>query len=729
MKYILLFCSIFTLSAQNIKFKNSEFSGPVFTFKKNHNNLFIGAGSALECFNISNQFNYEFVAKSHSNDVITGITIVDNYIYANNNGIGVTIFKINENNTLSFKKVIFDTIISGHSPAVVLNENAIIFGLGSYGLIVADITDKENPQVIQKIKLPDFLLSLQKYNNMIFASDRSYGIFIFNVTDNLLTPVDTFKINEINYWYYCYVDSNKDKLYVYGHKNLLPVSDTVSIVQYSLNPLNLQQYQSIFRFYARPCVSLTTTENIVYASCWENGTYAIDFSNSNNVQIKYNIPTNNYSIWVDKLNDTIIGIANLSSGLRLYIVNQTTYYELFTIDNFYSDIRGVAIKNNYVYTALLNKGIGIARVLSDSLVKDTIIPVNNIKNIYVSGNYLFSSCDNEGIKIFSLQNSLIPSYVTTIVKPNNNGALSTIRYNNYLMAIDCYYSLLSRPVVLSIWDLSNVNSPVLISQTQITVQNFPYDRPQIFCDLFYPYLSISCFNDALAGSIHIIDISNIQQPQIIYSIQNIYSGQIKFYPTNDELYLLVAVGSSTCGIQNGFKIFKFENSELTELSFFNTGSNGNRTIGLDYYNNYVFIAQGGLSAYGKIIAVDVSNVNNPEYVGECVIGSNTNHSELMLYDNYILHSAGSPGLMLLKFEFQNQISPIFYQLQDTFNSTCNIFTNLNISENITLYDVSGRVLSGNINSYKFQNVLSNLTFGFYLVNKGDKIYKFIKTVY
>ncbi|MCX7954845.1 MAG: T9SS type A sorting domain-containing protein [Bacteroidales bacterium] len=727
--FIILLIHFSLLShSQQLTFQNTVFSGPVFTFKKYQNKLFIGAGSAIEYFNFVDINNYQFRSKSHSNDIITGITVIDNYIYANNNGLGINIFKLHDNENLIFKKRILDTIIAGHSPAIILNSNTIVFGVGSYGLIVADISNKENPQILQKIKFPDFLLSVQKFGNIIFASDRSYGIFIFNYEDSTLVSLDTFKINGINYWYYCYVDTTTNKLYVYGHKNLLPIADTVTIVRFDLNTMNFQQYESIYKFYSRPCISITTTNNIVFASCWENGTYAIDFSNNIQPQINYVIPTNSYSIWVDKLNDTIIGIAQLSEGLKVYHVASSNYYLIASIDNYYSDCKGIGIKNNYVYTAIINKGIGIGKIVNDSLKQEGILPLNKVKNIYVCNEYLFALCDDDGTKVYSLQNNIVPQYLTTLLKPTSNGALNAIKHNNYLFVIDCYYQFISRPIKLTVWDLSNLSTPVIISEVLITVQNFPYDRPQIFVDFLYPYLAISCFNDALPGSLHIVDVSNINNPQVVCTLPNIYCGQIKYYQLTNETYLLVATGSSTNGIKNGFKIFRVENNSLTEVSEFISGTNGNRTIGIDNYTNYVFIVQGGLSAFGKIIVTDIQNIYNPQLINEYLIGSNTNHSDLKVYNNYLLHSSGSPGFMLLKFDMQNHIMPIFYDNQIRSTEYQSVFDLLKYNYPITIYDVTGRkiVVSNKMNSYL---ELNNLHFGIYFIKVNNNIYKIIKNSY
>jgi len=653
----------FCVYSQQVTFRNAAISGPVFTFKAVANTLYIGSGSALEIFDITDINNIQLIGKQHSTDVVTYIATKGNTVYAGNNGIGTAIFDINTPSQPVFKGLIYDSLIPGHQPPVI-DGNTGFFSYGSYGIKVLDLNNAQQPTEICDWQTPDFMLSIGKMGDTIFAADRTYGLFLLDFSNNQLSVFDTITTSAIQSWHTFHIDTAHNYLWLYGYGSAVPYNDSLAVVVYNLDPLSFMDVVSEFKMASRPAASLTTKNNKAYLSCWEDGVRVIDFSNMGTPQQTAIIPSASYALWVDFINDSVLGIAQYDSGLELFNINNITPALLNTVDT-YGDISSIAMSGNYVYSIVSGEGIAVCKIeTSDSLKEISLLrQYPNVKDLVVKNNTLLAASDAHGVLVFDITDKEFPVLTDSLKKPSNNGALSLHLSGNTLFVGESYHFFLSRPVLLSVWDISNINNPVFRSETTITTQNFPYDRPMIFMDVQDSQMVMSCWNDALEGSLHILDVQNTAQISILTEMPA-RAGQLKMKLINQQPAVLCAWGTSLLSQFNGLRIFALNNPLAPVLiGEYPTGMNGNRTIGLAVSDHYVYLSEGGLSAHGFITVLDYSKPTLPQLHSRLKIGSNTNHSHLKVYDNYLLHSAGSPGLMLFKISGTTHIPE--YSTQNT----------------------------------------------------------------
>ncbi|HOY31362.1 MAG TPA: T9SS type A sorting domain-containing protein [Bacteroidales bacterium] len=733
--FISLSCHI---AAQSIEYRNVVISGPVFTFKAVGNTLYLGAGSALEIFDISNIDNIQYVGKQHSTDVVTSVAQKGNTVYAGNNGIGTAVFDVSHPAVPVFHGLLYDSLIPGHQPPAI-DGNTGFFSYGSYGIKVLDLSNTLQPVEICGWQTPDFMLSIGKKGDTIYAADRNNGIFLLNYENNQLTVFDTVKHPSITSWHQFHIDTLNNYFWLYGYGSAVPYNDSLGIIVYDLNPLAFMNIVSTYKILSRPAASLTVKNDTAYLACWEDGVRVVDFSNMLNPQQVAIIPSPKYSLWVDLINDSILGIAQYDYGLEMININTHNLDTYHVIDT-YGDVSGIAVSGNYVYTIVDGEGLAVCSIEpSDTLKEITMLPqFPNLKDVAVKNNYLFAASDASGVLVFDITNKELPILIDSLKKPNNNGALSLQISGNYLFAGESYYFFLSRPVLLSLWDISNISDPVFISETNITTQNFPYDRPLIFMSVRDSLLVMSCWNDALEGSMHILDVSNKSQPSILAQLPS-RAGQLEITTLDQQPVILCAWGTSSLAQFNGLKIFSLDDPSAPVLSGeYQTGINGNRTIGLSVSDSYVYLAEGCLSAFGHITVLDCSNPAQPLFHSRVKIGSNTNHSHLKITGHYLLHSSGSPGLMLFKVSGSTHIAEsdkktsadiliypnpasgkVFIELDQP---SCAV---------IDVFDISGRQIHVNtmITNHHVQLDLSLLESGVYLIRIMTANQEYIERIF
>ena len=133
----------------------------------------------------------------------------------------------------------------------------------------------------------------------------------------------------------------------------------------------------------------------------------------------------------------------------------------------------MALRNNFVYTAINGEGIGIAYIDSnENLIESHILyGYENVKELAVYENYLLAASDADGIIVFDISTASNLVFSHSFLKNTNNGALSILVKDHYLIVAESYYQFWTSPVLLSVWDISQINSPVLLSETLITTQN------------------------------------------------------------------------------------------------------------------------------------------------------------------------------------------------------------------------------------------------------------------
>ena len=741
MKQFILFTFVFfslnsgSIKSQGLDYISSSVSGPVFTIHSTGNRMYAGSGSALEIFDISDIQNPVLISKAHASDCVTSISIKGNSLYAGNNGIGTTIFNIADENHPINTGLIYDNLIPGHQPPVICG-NTGFFSYGSYGLKVMDLTDELNPVEITGWQAPDFMLSVMKKGDTLYTTDRSAGLIIFSYQNNTLLALDTVDIPVMSAWHYCSIDSVNNYLWVYGYKNVVPYNDTLVVNLYSIHPSSYLQILSTFKIKSRPAAHLVSKNLTAYIACWEEGVKVVDFSNLLNPVLTKTITSPDYSLWLHFINDSIMGIAEFEKGIRFINTNDTAYPCIYNIDN-YGDVRGLAFKNDYIYSAVKSQGISVCRSESNGTLTEISL-INgypSAKDVFSYNDLLFVPADTAGVLVFSTTNITSPAFVKEIKKPIFNGAITSMAVGNLLFVLESYTYFLSRPVILNIWDITNISNPVLLSEITVVTQSFPAGIPDIFMDIKDSILAICCWNDAQAGSLHIVDIANPSAPQLIFSENGIYPGQVKLFEKNGIEYLAFAQGSSLLGVINGMRIYNIVNPALpVPEANYTTGTNGNRCIGIELAGNNAFLAEGGLSAFGTVTSLDISNVSNPTFIESVKIGSNTSHHCLKYNNQFLFHSSGSPGVMSIRADTIsgnplmsfNKMASEFYP--NPARDFIRLKNHLTGNINYTIRDINGKIVKSgqSCNERISLKGINNGVYLLYIKGNEEAAFKFVK---
>lgn len=727
-KFHLLFLMISVISqAQTFQLEGIFFSGPVFTVNSYNNQIYVGAGSAIEIFELQPGQQPILIGKAHTIDVVSSICIHENVVYTGNNGIGFSIFDVFNPSEPQLTSIIYDSIIAGHHPPVI-DHNYLFISAGSYGVIVMDISSPLQPVEVCRWKTPDFILSIKKLGTTVFAADRTYGIILLNFDGTTLIPFDTINPFPNCAWYSFFIDESTQLLWLYCYGSNIPYNNNVHVAVISLQQNNYLQVLSTFSFPSRPIASLSVTNNKAYMACWEQGLKIFDVTNLQSPQHIYTIPTQSYSLWTHLINDSILAVAQYSEGLWLIDISQS-FFPIASITDHYGDIKSVATSDSSLYTIKLTEGISTIRHSQNNKFIEYNLPFissPNAQDITIKDNLLYIAADNDGLFAFNLNNN--PP--TQIWHYNTSGAIATYVKDTLLFCVRSYYNFLQRPVELQIFNIKNSSQPFLLSSVQVITQSWPQDRPLIHIDCYDTLLAISCWNDALTGSIHIFSISNPYQPQIIYQMLNTRIAQTQFLTRNGNIYLAATWGTSLLGQANGLKIFKWLNNELVQISEYITGSLGNRAVGVACSNDYCFIAEGGLSAHGHIYMLKIEQSMNLTLNQKIKIGSNTNHHNLKIWKNYLLHAAGSPSFMIFIIDDPLQIIyPIIWQYSSILiypNPSSDFINTKMIWKNLKIFDINGNLVS-EYNNFTQDIPVNHLSNGSYLVIIDNKYAtKFLK---
>lgn len=266
-----------------------------------------------------------------------------------------------------------------------------------------------------------------------------------------------------------------------------------------------------------------------------------------------------------------------------------------------------------------------------------------VRNIHVSGDYLYAAADQEGVKILDISVPTSPFQVSEIKNPDyyvndvfTAGSYAYIAINKGLVIYDIskpqsptkvgeyFYNIINFERLhvagslaficshnLQIVDVSNPSNPVLKSDSQ-----YPGDEPaaiQVVDNLAY-------IADEHRG-LRIMDISDPANPNYLGSLEN-YGKANAITANGNYLYL---------GKKYGFQILDISNhSTPTHLSFLETVSPIKAVVLKD---SYVFAA---LAAYDCWFQVyNVSNPLSPTLVAEVSLGADFGYIDFILIDgNY-----------------------------------------------------------------------------------------------
>lgn len=706
-------------SSQTIVNESIFLSGPVFTVSSAGDTVFVGSGSALELYKIEPHNQFTFLGKAHTIDVVTSIVKHHHTIYTGNNGIGFSVFDISNPLHPHLLSIIYDTLIPGHHPPVI-DQNRMFLSVGSYGVIVMDINNPHQPTEICRWKTPDFMLSVYKHGNTILAADRSYGIILLHFDGQTLIPFDTLNPFPGCAWYAFTVDELSNVLWLYCYGSAIPFNNNVYVAALSLHSQQYLQVLGSFSFSSRPVASLTIRHQKAFMACWEQGLKIFDVSDIHNPSLIHTIPTSSYTLWTHPVNDSLLAIAQYSEGVQIISILHPAFPTVAIIDH-HGDIKSIAINDSIIYSITLTHGInGIVHQNNTwNEQAETFLPDNEAVDITAYKNHLYVASDAEGLKVYQIQ----PMSLSPVWQQAIQGAIAVHIHDTLLFCIRSYYNWLQRPVEMYIFHIKQPHAPMLITSHNIITQSWPQDRPLVFMDVMDTLFAISCWNDALAGSLHIYSIAKPHQPTLLYQMITARAAQLQWLKYGNEILLATAWGTSVPGNPNGMKLFRWQYNELEEVSQFVSGSNGNRTVGLACGGKYCFLAEGGLSAHGHVYMLEIDSSFNISLKHKLKIGSNTNHHVLRIWNNYLIHAAGSPGLMIFRIHADLHILEPVYPTGKNItiypNPASEWITIQYPWQHLSIYDNNGKFI-GQITQYTEKIPVTHLPCGLYYILLDNK---------
>ncbi len=326
----------------------------------------------------------------------------------------------------------------------------------------------------------------------------------------------------------------------------------------------------------------------------------------------------------------------------------------------------IAVKGDYAYLAYKDTVIVVDVKNPASPQKVTAFKTNGgTGRLAVSGNYLYVALDNydlkfSGCQVFDISNPLAPTEVWLLQDTRRTVPL-IFAYGNYLYFTNDSYQF-------SIYDLSNISSPVLLTtvSTDSKISGL--------------YVSDNIAYIVNNSGLTLYDVSDPAAPQKkgLFSQANLVDVYVD--QGNQRAYLKYYYNF---GSANDLKLFIVDVSDVNapqELTSFSTGrSSVNRFAFVDHYAYVSFNNE-------DLFIFDISNPETPELIKKIKTGS---LGGLSISGNYLYFTSSDNGLFI--YDITDPANPIYLNmikgLEKLVHVEGNYLYHLS-SDDFSVYDVS-----------------------------------------
>ncbi|MCX7696307.1 MAG: hypothetical protein N2Z72_01270 [Bacteroidales bacterium] len=635
-----------SLYSQSVQWLDAAFSGPVFSLQVKDTLAFIGAGSAFTIVNVSNPASPQTISHCHVTDCITYIKVHGNVCYVGNNGMGIAIIDITSLQNPIVKGYMFHGEATGYEP--VISGNVAYFPRGSSGIMVMDITDPFQPTQISSWNPigHDFTIDAELKDSILFITDRAGGIYSINIQHSPPQTIHSYQIPGWNF-FECALDETKQYLFVTAYKNTFPLNDTLKILVF--NAQNWSNLTPIAQFhhkvYSIP-LDLKVKNGRLYVASWSDGVVVVNATNVHSMYHEISIPSAKETNWVE-IRNNLIYKADLAGGWNIYDISQPLNPTLVYSWDDAGDTKDIALKDNFIYVAIEDEGVGIAEIKPNGQLEEKLLwkVPGGANGLYIKDTLLFIASGSKGVLVASIQNPMFPDSITRLTHIGENGAWKVTGKDNLLMVGE----VLGVSGGLYCWDISNPFNPLLKSSL------FFLFEPVHNLHISGNHIAVACWVPYQAKTLKIIDFSNPTNLVVSGSF-SCYCSDVKIFERNNLSYAAVSIGSGLPLVLNGLAILNISNPQnIIQEDFYQTGVWGNMTAAVALYDHYALTSEGGIQASGMLRIYDISDPQNIIHGESFQIGSNTSNNTILIKNNHIIHSSGSAGIMIFKWNLPTYV--------------------------------------------------------------------------
>ena len=515
-------------------------------------------------------------------------------------------------------------LISGYYFDIAAKNNTA-YAVNSWGLMIFDVTDKENPELVNSILAHystgfveihgQYLIVSGPDNNS--AAEDDFGTTIYDISlphepeliTNLKVPAHVSKIVENTLYLKTW-----NTLYIY---DITQIESPVLLD--SIDSVKSCQWVADYMYTIYPDNDSTCTLTIYDNSSPDNPTEINDIEVSGDYTLSY-LLAHNYHLYLGGQYElTIIDIQNAGSP-EILITQEFDniiaggYYPQFAIDSNYLFFRGGLILDISEPSNPQEAG---------NYYPDNVN--NYVRNIHIEDGFLYASNWEYGF------------YIVDISQPEQSVLQSWYVNDDYYHGVTVHndYAYVTSMRGLSILDVSDPRYPVLLG-----LNSEMWWCNDAIVEGDYAYVS----SDYGVG---IFNVSNPENPQLV----SFYDGGGGRIIQNGQYFF------STGFLVDEINVYKIIAPDSLEMfgNYYNLMQSPND---LCVKGNYLFVADGNLGNYYNNGGLHVFDISNPENIEEIFV-SNPDTTRyfrsLALKDNYLFMGGNEPGLYI--YDVSNPASP------------------------------------------------------------------------
>ncbi|MBI5207458.1 MAG: IPT/TIG domain-containing protein [Candidatus Firestonebacteria bacterium] len=443
------------------------------------------------------------------------VLIKNQYLYVADGKAGFSIYFM-ENPYNLIQIATFKTIGAIYSIAIKDNYMYLASGdigvLKGDGIVILDITTPEKPKLKSIYQTSGSANALQIVDNYLFAACGEGGLIILDLTkpgDPVYLGGISLKANLLN----VFIDSKKEYAYVTSEKKGIYIFD----IKFPENPYPVASFKL-----EDTVNDITIRDNLAYLASSKSGLDIVDISS----------PLNPMQVGFSNNPDRAIDMATYKD--LCYVLDQNKGLVIVNTNNPRFNVEGVIplsgkpmgieIKDNFAYITTGNEGLQIFSLEDSkkpSLTSKLPMPLGDAYNICINKNKAYISCVDEGVYIVDIKDprdiKILGSFKT------KDKAYQTFIQDNYAYVADYSKGLF----------IADISNPILVKEIGSTSTKGYANDVEIKGN--YAYIAA---NDM---GLTIIDISNKSDPKFISSCKTEgYANGIKI----DGNIAILACGSS-----------------------------------------------------------------------------------------------------------------------------------------------------------------------------------------
>jgi len=646
---------------------------------------------------------------------VNEVKIANGHAYCNFDN-GLIILNLADPSTPVLKS---QMLLGGNNRKFFISGNYLYVANDLYGLQVIDVSNPENPNLIENHNTENEAVGIYVFADYAFittawidevSGDDYCEILIFDVSN----PLNIEQVGQFSAWFHLPVTdifATENHIFTtYGGNRLIEgydilfgglavfdsddYSDPSLIADYQTNEIGFN--------------SVSANDNHVFVSNSSSGLqiFNIQYLPSLFLESEFSTPGIAQDISVV---ENYVFVADGGEGIQIIDISDTQLPELVANyqDGFY--INSFDVHSEYAYTSS-NTNI---RIIDTSIPSDAFLAgIYNtpyiVRHTSISGNIAGISLDNSGFQLLDISDPYNPielghtniseriyasflendyAYVVdftsgflifNIMNPENpelTGSLELSGETHDLVISGNYAFLASGLGGLRILDISDLENPELIGN--ITFQGY---ATGVHVTDDYAYVTSDAFG------LRIINISDPENPELISTV-NTPSKASQVCTSGDYAYV-------ADGYNGDLQIINVSNPEAPEItSSFNM--QGNNVYDVFILGEYIFVAADNLWA------IDISDPENPVYVDHYITPANAKNT--FVVDNYIYVADQSSLIILYLDQVSGKINKIpvspeqfsiSQNFPNPFNSSTTINFNLSAKQNvkISIFDFSGNLI-------------------------------------